>query len=62
MELLREVAEFTTNPIIASGGVSKLADVIEIAKIANLGIEGVIIGKAIYEGKFTIAEALVSVR
>ena len=62
LDLLREVAEFTTNPIIASGGVSKLADVIEIANIANLGVEGVIIGKAIYEGKFTIAEALASVR
>ena len=62
LDLLREVAEFTTNPIIASGGVSKLADVIEIANIANLGVEGVIIGKAIYEGKFTIAEALASDR
>jgi phosphoribosylformimino-5-aminoimidazole carboxamide ribotide isomerase len=43
-------------PVIASGGVSSLADVVALAGIANLG--GIITGKAVYEGRFTVAEAL----
>ena len=55
MALLSEVAQFTDKPIIASGGVSKLED---IAEISQLGIEGVIVGKAIYEGAFPLEEAI----
>jgi phosphoribosylformimino-5-aminoimidazole carboxamide ribotide isomerase len=43
-------------PVIASGGVSSLGDVVALAQIANLG--GVITGKALYEGRFTVSEAL----
>ncbi len=43
-------------PVIASGGVSSLADVVALAQIGNLG--GIITGKAVYEGRFTVSEAL----
>jgi phosphoribosylformimino-5-aminoimidazole carboxamide ribonucleotide (ProFAR) isomerase len=43
-------------PVIASGGVSALADVVALAAIDNLG--GIITGKAVYEGRFTVAEAI----
>ena len=44
------------SPVIASGGVSGLADIVALAAIENLG--GIITGKAVYEGRFTVAEAL----
>ena len=43
-------------PVIASGGVSSLDDVLALARIENLG--GIITGKAVYEGRFTVAQAL----
>jgi phosphoribosylformimino-5-aminoimidazole carboxamide ribotide isomerase len=43
-------------PVIASGGVSALADVVALAAIENLG--GIITGKAVYEGRFSVAEAI----
>ncbi len=46
----------TTVPVIASGGVSSIGDIVELASIPGLG--GIITGKAIYEGRFTVAEAL----
>jgi phosphoribosylformimino-5-aminoimidazole carboxamide ribotide isomerase len=46
----------TSVPVIASGGVSSIADVIALAGIAGLG--GIITGKAVYEGRFTVAEAV----
>lgn len=58
LALLSEVAQFTDKPIIASGGVSKLEDIADIAEISQLGIEGVIVGKAIYEGAFSLEEAI----
>lgn len=49
-------AELAGSPVIASGGVSNLADLIALARIENLG--GIITGKAVYEGRFTVAEAI----
>ena len=46
----------TDVPVIASGGVSSIADVVALAAIPRLG--GIITGKAIYEARFTVAEAL----
>jgi phosphoribosylformimino-5-aminoimidazole carboxamide ribotide isomerase len=57
---LARSAESAGAPVIASGGVSSLADVVELARIANLG--GIITGKAVYEGRFTVAEALDALR
>ncbi len=53
---LAAVAARCSAPVVASGGVSSLADIEALAKIA--GIFGIITGKALYEGRFTVAEAL----
>lgn len=58
VDLLREVAAATDAPIVASGGISTLDDVLELAKYQDEGIDSVIIGKALYEHKFTLTEAL----
>ncbi|MGO0123319.1 1-(5-phosphoribosyl)-5-[(5-phosphoribosylamino)methylideneamino]imidazole-4-carboxamide isomerase [Desulfothermobacter acidiphilus] len=44
--------------VIASGGVSKLADLLELRKLAPLGVKGAIVGKALYDGRIRLAEAL----
>jgi len=54
-ELLERVADSTDARIIASGGVNSLAD---IEALRALGIEGAIVGKALYQGAFTLADAL----
>ena len=53
---LARSAELAGAPVIASGGVSDLADIVALAQIENLG--GIITGKAVYEGRFTVTEAL----
>ncbi|MET8153436.1 bifunctional 1-(5-phosphoribosyl)-5-((5-phosphoribosylamino)methylideneamino)imidazole-4-carboxamide isomerase/phosphoribosylanthranilate isomerase PriA [Actinoplanes sp. NPDC049668] len=58
LDLLREVCARTDRPVIASGGVSKLDDLRALATLEHLGVEGVIAGKALYAGAFTVAEAL----
>ncbi len=60
VELLASVTSATDRPVIASGGVSTLADLEAIAKIA--GVEGAIVGKALYAGAFTLPEALAATR
>ena len=59
LSLLKEVAAATKAPIIASGGVSTLDDIQALRELAPLGIEGSIVGKALYAGAFTLQEALV---
>ncbi len=56
VEGLTAVVAATSTPVIASGGVSSLDDIGELARIPGLG--GIITGKAVYEGRFTVAEAL----
>jgi 1-(5-phosphoribosyl)-5-[(5-phosphoribosylamino)methylideneamino] imidazole-4-carboxamide isomerase/N-(5'phosphoribosyl)anthranilate isomerase len=58
LDLLREVCGRTDKPVIASGGVSKLDDLRALAALEPIGVEGVIAGKALYAGAFTVAEAL----
>jgi len=58
LDLLRRVCARTTRPVIASGGVSSLADLREIAALAPLGVEGAIVGKAVYAQAFSLGEAL----
>lgn len=57
-ELLQQVLAKTPRPVIASGGVSSLDDVAELRSLVPLGLEGAIIGKALYSKAFTLAEAL----
>ncbi len=56
--LLREVCAVTKTPVVASGGIAELSDLIELRSMTNIGIEGAIVGKAIYAGAFTLAQAL----
>ncbi|CAB4778705.1 unannotated protein [freshwater metagenome] len=58
LDLLRQVCERTNKPVIASGGVSSLADLQAIAALVPLGVEGSIVGKALYAQAFTLQEAL----
>lgn len=60
LELLRDVCAATDRPVVASGGVSVLADLTAIAEVP--GVEGAIVGKALYAGQFTLPEALAAVR
>jgi phosphoribosyl isomerase A len=61
LSLLREVCRATTAPVVASGGVSSLADLRAIASLVPLGVEGAIIGTALYQGAFTLEQALAEV-
>jgi phosphoribosyl isomerase A len=61
LSLLREVCARTARPVIASGGVSSLDDLRAIAALAPLGVEGAIVGKALYAGAFTLEQALAAV-
>lgn len=62
LDLLETVAECTDAPVIASGGVSSLDDLRAIATLTGSGVEGAIVGKALYAGRFTLPEALEAVR
>jgi 1-(5-phosphoribosyl)-5-[(5-phosphoribosylamino)methylideneamino] imidazole-4-carboxamide isomerase/N-(5'phosphoribosyl)anthranilate isomerase len=62
LELLREVCAATDRPVVASGGVSSLDDLRALADLVPLGVEGAIVGKALYAGAFTLPEALAAVR
>lgn len=61
LDLLKEVCSFTRKPIVASGGVSNLEDLISLHKLTSIGVEGVIVGKAIYSGALDLREALMKV-
>jgi phosphoribosyl isomerase A len=61
LDLLRRVCARTSRPVIASGGVASLADLAQLAALAPLGVEGVIVGKALYAGAFTLPQALAAV-
>lgn len=58
MEALRTIAEATDIPIIASGGMSSVSDLLSLLKLERLGVNGVIIGKALYTGAIDLKEAL----
>jgi phosphoribosylanthranilate isomerase len=62
LELLEGVAECTDAPVIASGGVSSLDDLRAIATLVESGVEGAIVGKALYAGRFTLPEALAAMK
>jgi phosphoribosylanthranilate isomerase len=61
LDLLRSVCAATKRPVVASGGVSALADLRALAGLMPLGLEGAIVGKALYAGAFTLPEALAAV-
>ncbi|RIX31450.1 bifunctional 1-(5-phosphoribosyl)-5-((5-phosphoribosylamino)methylideneamino)imidazole-4-carboxamide isomerase/phosphoribosylanthranilate isomerase PriA [Amnibacterium setariae] len=58
LELLGEVLERTGKPVVASGGISSLEDLQRLRSLTDRGLEGAIVGKALYAGAFTLTEAL----
>jgi len=58
LELLKEVCAATSKPVVASGGVSSLADLLAIKSLTGIGVEGSIVGKALYAGAFTLQQAI----
>ena len=58
LELLRSVMERTERPVVASGGISSLEDIANLAALVPMGLEGAILGKSLYAGRFTLEEAL----
>ena len=62
IELLKEVCAVTSKPVVASGGISSLADIAALSALNSLGVEGAIVGKALYAGAFTLAQALEQTR
>ncbi|KLU09233.1 bifunctional 1-(5-phosphoribosyl)-5-((5-phosphoribosylamino)methylideneamino)imidazole-4-carboxamide isomerase/phosphoribosylanthranilate isomerase PriA [Kocuria sp. SM24M-10] len=58
LELLKEVATRTDKPVVASGGISSLDDLAALRTLVPSGVEGAIVGKALYAGRFTLGEAL----
>ncbi|GAB3608828.1 MULTISPECIES: 1-(5-phosphoribosyl)-5-[(5-phosphoribosylamino)methylideneamino] imidazole-4-carboxamide isomerase [Humibacter] len=58
LDLLRQVTARTDRPVVASGGVSSLDDIVALRELVPLGVEGAIVGKALYSGAFTLPEAL----
>jgi phosphoribosyl isomerase A len=62
LELLREFCSRTKKPVVASGGVSSLDDLRDLAALVPIGVEGAIVGKALYAQEFTLEEALAAVK
>ena len=58
LELLKSVCAVTKAPVVASGGISNLADIENLAALRSIGVEGAIVGKALYAGEFTLEQAL----
>ena len=58
IELLKSVCAVTKAPVVASGGISNLDDIKNLAALRSIGVEGAIVGKALYAGAFTLQQAL----
>jgi 1-(5-phosphoribosyl)-5-[(5-phosphoribosylamino)methylideneamino] imidazole-4-carboxamide isomerase/N-(5'phosphoribosyl)anthranilate isomerase len=58
LELLRQVCALTEAPVVASGGISSLADLVALRELVPIGVEAAIVGKALYARAFTLPEAL----
>jgi len=58
LELLKSVCAATKAPVVASGGISNLTDIENLAALRSIGVEGAIVGKALYARAFTLEQAL----
>jgi 1-(5-phosphoribosyl)-5-[(5-phosphoribosylamino)methylideneamino] imidazole-4-carboxamide isomerase/N-(5'phosphoribosyl)anthranilate isomerase len=58
IELLKDVMARTSKPVVASGGISSLQDITDLRALVGSGLEGAILGKSLYAGKFTLEQAL----
>lgn len=58
LDLLRSVCAVTKAPIVASGGIASLEDIKSLRELVSIGVEGAIMGKALYAGAFSLKDAL----
>jgi phosphoribosyl isomerase A len=58
VELLKQMCQRTSMPVIASGGIATLDDLVELRELTEIGVEGAIVGKALYAKAFTLEEAI----
>ena len=58
LEALREMAQASAVPVIASGGIGSMADLLSLLPLEQLGVSGVIVGRALYDGRVDLAEAI----
>jgi phosphoribosylformimino-5-aminoimidazole carboxamide ribonucleotide (ProFAR) isomerase len=59
---MREMVTSVNIPVVASGGVSSIEDILALRELGHLGLEGAIVGKALYDGRLDLSEALRAVR
>ena len=62
IEALREIAEISTNPVIASGGIGSITDLISLTALESKGIESIIVGRALYDGSIDLKEAQLTLK
>ena len=62
VEALREIAGISINPVIASGGIGSIADLVSLADLENEGIQAIIVGRALYDGSIDLKEAQLTLK
>ena len=62
IQALREIAEVSINPVIASGGIGSINDLISLVDLEHEGIEAIIVGRALYDGSIDLKEAIVTLK
>ena len=62
VQALREISEISINPVIASGGIGSITDLISLSDFENEGIEGIIVGRALYDGSIDLKEAILTLK
>ena len=62
VKALREIAEISINPVIASGGIGSISDLISLVDLENEGVEGIIVGRALYDGSVDLKEAQITLK
>ncbi len=62
VKALREIAEISTNPVIASGGIGSISDLIALTDLEREGIEGIIVGRALYDGSIDLKDAILTLK
>jgi phosphoribosylanthranilate isomerase len=62
LDLLRSVCAATDRPVVASGGITELSDIAALTDLVPLGVEGAIVGTALYERRFSLPDALALTR
>ena len=62
IKALHEIAEISINPVIASGGIGSISDLISLANLETKGVEAIIVGRALYDGSIDLKEALLTLK